>query len=156
MLRCLKRAFGRCWLEIMNSDPCSHFTNKDYLELLDKAGVKVSMGGNGRATDNSRASNSFAPSGNNAITSTNSKILVHCVKDCLAMSNFTMRSASTSHSAQHAPFSSTLMKPSNTHPNHWKEDITYFLRKRVLTLGGIQFFTLSFLFRFIKSFHLLP
>jgi len=59
VLRCLKRAFGRCKPEIMNSDQGSHFTNKDYLELLEKADVKVSMDGKGRATDNSRTERFF-------------------------------------------------------------------------------------------------
>nr|WP_145862591.1 MULTISPECIES: IS3 family transposase [Paenibacillus] len=59
VLRCLKRAFGSCKPEIMNSDQGSHFTNKDYLELLEKEGVKVSMDGKGRATDNSRTERFF-------------------------------------------------------------------------------------------------
>ena len=59
VLRCLKRAFSRCKPEIMNSDQGSHFTNKDYLELLEKEGVKVSMDGKGRATDNSRTERFF-------------------------------------------------------------------------------------------------
>lgn len=54
VLRCIKRAFSHCKPEIMNSDQGSHFTNSDYLELLEKAEVKVSMDGKGRATDNSR------------------------------------------------------------------------------------------------------
>ena len=59
VLRCLKRAFSYAKPEIMNSDQGSHFTNKDYLELLDEAGVKVSMDGKGRATDNSRTERFF-------------------------------------------------------------------------------------------------
>ena len=59
VLHCLKRAFSRCKPEIMNSDQGSHFTNSDYLELLEKAGVKVSMDGKGRATDNSRTERFF-------------------------------------------------------------------------------------------------
>lgn len=59
VLRCLTRAFSRCKPEIMNSDQGSHFTNSDYLELLEKAGVKVSMDGKGRATDNSRTERYF-------------------------------------------------------------------------------------------------
>ena len=59
VLRCLKRAFRRGKPEIMNSDQGSHFTNPDYLELLEKAGVKVSMDGKGRATDNSRTERYF-------------------------------------------------------------------------------------------------
>lgn len=59
VLRCLKRAFSRCKPEIMNSDQGSHFTNAEYLELLEKEGVRVSMDGKGRATDNSRTERYF-------------------------------------------------------------------------------------------------
>jgi putative transposase len=59
VLNCLKRAFSRCKPEIMNSDQGSHFTNREYLELLKEAGVKVSMDGKGRATDNSRTERYF-------------------------------------------------------------------------------------------------
>lgn len=59
VLRCLKRAFSRRKPEIMNSDQGSHFTNADYLELLEKEDVKVSMDGKGRATDNSRTERYF-------------------------------------------------------------------------------------------------
>ncbi len=54
VLKCLRRAFRSCRPEIMNSDQGSHFTNADYLELLEKENIKVSMDGKGRATDNSR------------------------------------------------------------------------------------------------------
>ena len=53
------------------------------------------------------------------------------------MSNFTMRSARTSRSAARGPFNSTLTKSRKPHPKHRKEDITYFSKNRVLTLGGI-------------------
>ncbi|MCZ8521865.1 MULTISPECIES: IS3 family transposase [Paenibacillus] len=59
VMTCLKRAFKRCKPEIMNSDQGSHFTNADYLELLEKEEVKVSMDGKGRATDNSRTERYF-------------------------------------------------------------------------------------------------
>jgi putative transposase len=59
VLKCLRRAFARCKPEIMNSDQGSHFTNATYLELLEKEGVKVSMDGRGRATDNSRTERYF-------------------------------------------------------------------------------------------------
>ncbi|MFI2859368.1 IS3 family transposase [Paenibacillus sp. JSM ZJ436] len=59
VLRCLKRAFSHCKPKIMNSDQGSHFTNADYLELLEKAEVKISMDGKGRATDNSRTERYF-------------------------------------------------------------------------------------------------
>lgn len=59
VLKCLRRAFRSCRPEIMNSDQGSHFTNADYLEYLDKEGIKVSMDGKGRATDNSRTERYF-------------------------------------------------------------------------------------------------
>jgi putative transposase len=59
VLKCLRRAFRSCKPEIMNSDQGSHFTNADYLVLLEQAGVKVSMDGKGRATDNSRTERYF-------------------------------------------------------------------------------------------------
>jgi putative transposase len=59
VLKCLRRAFRCCKPEIMNSDQGSHFTNADYLELLEKEGVKVSMDGKGRATDDSRTERYF-------------------------------------------------------------------------------------------------
>lgn len=59
VMRCLRRAFRHGKPEIMNSDQGSHFTNKDYLELLEQEGVKVSMDGKGRATDNSRTERYF-------------------------------------------------------------------------------------------------
>lgn len=59
VLKCLKRAFSRCKPEIINSDQGSHFTNADYLELLEKNNVKVSMDGKGRARDNSRTERYF-------------------------------------------------------------------------------------------------
>jgi putative transposase len=58
VLKCLRRAFRSCRPEIINSDQ-GHFTNADYLELLDKEDVKVSMDGKGRATDNSRTERYF-------------------------------------------------------------------------------------------------
>ncbi|MDE8565787.1 IS3 family transposase [Anoxybacillus rupiensis] len=59
VLTCLKRALGRCQPEIMNSDQGSHFTNQDYLDLLIKHNVNVSMDGKGRARDNSRTERFF-------------------------------------------------------------------------------------------------
>jgi putative transposase len=59
VLKCLRRAFRSYRPEIMNSDQGSHFTNAAYLELLEQAGVKVSMDGKGRATDNSRTESYF-------------------------------------------------------------------------------------------------
>ncbi|MED1858403.1 IS3 family transposase [Brevibacillus reuszeri] len=59
VIKCLRRAFSRCKPEIMNSDQGSHFTNATYLELLEEEGIKVSMDGKGRATDNSRTERYF-------------------------------------------------------------------------------------------------
>lgn len=55
----LKRAFSHRKPEIMNSDQGSYFTNADYLELLEKEGIKVSLDGKGRITDNSRTEQYF-------------------------------------------------------------------------------------------------
>lgn len=55
----LKRALARAKPEIINSDQGSHFTNPDYLELLDSAAVKVSMDGKGQALDNVRTERFF-------------------------------------------------------------------------------------------------
>jgi putative transposase len=59
VLKCLRRAFSHCKPEIMNSDQGSPFTNAAYLDLLAQEGVKVSMDGKGRATDNSRTERYF-------------------------------------------------------------------------------------------------
>lgn len=59
VMNCLKRAFTKAKPEIINSDQGSHFTNPDYLELLDSAGVKVSMDGKGQALDNVRTERFF-------------------------------------------------------------------------------------------------
>jgi len=40
--------------EIMNSDQGSHFTSKEYIELLEKNNIKISMDGKARAIDNIR------------------------------------------------------------------------------------------------------
>lgn len=59
VMKCLERAFKRCKPEIMNSDQGAHFTNADYVNLLTQEGVKISMDGKGRATDNSRTERYF-------------------------------------------------------------------------------------------------
>lgn len=41
VLDCLKRALSHQKPEIINSDQGGHFTNPDYLKLLDEAGVEV-------------------------------------------------------------------------------------------------------------------
>lgn len=52
VLRALKKALAVRKPEIINSDQGSHFTCGDYIELLKENGVKISMDGKGRATDN--------------------------------------------------------------------------------------------------------
>lgn len=52
ILECLKRAFQKRKPEVINSDQGSQFTNNDYVELLQKEGIKISMDGKGRALDN--------------------------------------------------------------------------------------------------------
>lgn len=52
VLRALKKALITNKPEIINSDQGSHFTSGDYIELLKNNGVKISMDGKGRATDN--------------------------------------------------------------------------------------------------------
>ncbi len=59
VMNCLKRALARRTPLIMNSDQGSHFTNNDYLSLLKNAGVKISMDGKGRATDNAKTERFF-------------------------------------------------------------------------------------------------
>lgn len=56
---CLKRAFGRCKPEIMNSDQGSHFTNPTYIELLESYNIRISMDGKGQALDNVRTERFF-------------------------------------------------------------------------------------------------
>ena len=46
VLDCLKRALNNRKPEIINSDQGDHFTNPDYIELLEEAEVKISMDGN--------------------------------------------------------------------------------------------------------------
>lgn len=59
VMDCLKRALSRRRPAIINSDQGSHFTNSDYLNLLKDHGVKSSMDGKGRATDNARTERFF-------------------------------------------------------------------------------------------------
>jgi len=59
VMTCLKRALSRKRPAIINSDQGSHFTNQDYLDLLKAHGVKASMDGKGRATDNARTERFF-------------------------------------------------------------------------------------------------
>lgn len=52
VLEAVTRALRVTTPEIMNSDQGSHFTSPQYLDLLQGAGVKISMDGRGRAIDN--------------------------------------------------------------------------------------------------------
>lgn len=59
VLACLKRALARRRPEIINSDQGGHFTNPDYLNLLESHNVKISMDGKGQALDNVRTERFF-------------------------------------------------------------------------------------------------
>ncbi|MBJ6359742.1 DDE-type integrase/transposase/recombinase [Paenibacillus roseus] len=52
VLRALRKAFMVAKPQILNSDQGSHFTSSDYIELLQKNNIAISMDGKGRATDN--------------------------------------------------------------------------------------------------------
>lgn len=52
VLTCLERAFRQRKPGILNSDQGGHFTNADYIALLQRNGIRISMDGKGRATDN--------------------------------------------------------------------------------------------------------
>jgi putative transposase len=56
---CLKRALAFQKPEIINSDQGSHFTNPDYIKLLEAAGVKISMDGKGQCLDNAKTERFF-------------------------------------------------------------------------------------------------
>lgn len=43
----------------MNSDQGSHFTNPDYIKLLEETGIRISMDGKGQALDNVRTERFF-------------------------------------------------------------------------------------------------
>lgn len=59
VINCLTRALERRRPAIINSDQGSHFTNEEYLDLLKSYGVKASMDGKGRATDNAKTERFF-------------------------------------------------------------------------------------------------
>ena len=59
VLRCLRRALSVTKPEIINSDQGGHFTNPDYINLLEEADVKISMDGKGQALDNVRTERFF-------------------------------------------------------------------------------------------------
>jgi putative transposase len=55
----LKRALSFRRPEILNSDQGIHFTNPDYIKLLESYKVKISMDGKGQALDNVRTERFF-------------------------------------------------------------------------------------------------
>ncbi len=59
VLTCLKRALNYHRPEIINSDQGGHFTNEDYIDLLESNQVKISMDGKGQALDNVRTERFF-------------------------------------------------------------------------------------------------
>jgi len=59
VLDCLKRALSKRKPEIINSDQGGHFTNPDYIELLEEAKIKISMDGKDQALDNVRTERFF-------------------------------------------------------------------------------------------------
>ena len=59
VLTCLKRALSHRKPEIINSDQGCHFTNADYIELLESYSIKISMDGKGQALDNVRTERFF-------------------------------------------------------------------------------------------------
>ncbi|WP_090669610.1 IS3 family transposase [Paenibacillus tianmuensis] len=52
VLRAMNKAFHKAKPTILNSDQGSHFTSSDYIRLLKKKEIAISMDGKGRATDN--------------------------------------------------------------------------------------------------------
>jgi putative transposase len=59
VLNCLKRALATRKPEIINSDQGGHFTNPDYIRLLEESGVQISMDGKGQCLDNARTERFF-------------------------------------------------------------------------------------------------
>ena len=59
VLACLKRALAKRRPQIVNSDQGGHFTNADYIQLLESEGVKISMDGKGQCLDNARTERFF-------------------------------------------------------------------------------------------------
>lgn len=59
VITCLNRALANNRPEIINSDQGGHFTNEEYTGLLNTLGIKISMDGKGRATDNARTERFF-------------------------------------------------------------------------------------------------
>lgn len=59
VMSCLKRALNYHKPEIINSGQGSHFTNPDYIKLLEESNVRISMDGKGQALDNVRTERFF-------------------------------------------------------------------------------------------------
>ncbi len=59
VMKCLKRVTSTKRPEIINSDQGGHFTNPDYIDLMNLLGVRVSMDGKGQALDNVRTERFF-------------------------------------------------------------------------------------------------
>ena len=59
VLNCMRRALNIRQPKIINSDQGGHFTNQDYIELLEGFGVKISMDGKGQCLDNARTERFF-------------------------------------------------------------------------------------------------
>jgi putative transposase len=59
VLKCLKRALATRKSEIINSDQGSHFTNPDYIQLLEENHVRISMDRKGQCLDNTRTERFF-------------------------------------------------------------------------------------------------
>ncbi len=59
MLNCLRRALKTRKPQIINSDQGGHFTNADYISLLEQNGVRISMDGKGQCLDNVRTERFF-------------------------------------------------------------------------------------------------
>jgi putative transposase len=59
VLNCMKRALALHQPEIINSDQGSHFTNPDYIKLIEDSGAKISMDGKGQCLDNVRTERFF-------------------------------------------------------------------------------------------------
>ena len=59
VLACLNRALAKRRPQIINSDQGGHFTNPEYIALLEKANVKISMDGKGQCLDNAKTERFF-------------------------------------------------------------------------------------------------
>ena len=59
VLACLTRALAKRRPQMINSDQGSHFTNPEYIALLEKAKIKISMDGKGQCLDNARTERFF-------------------------------------------------------------------------------------------------